>query len=405
MITDPTDVTAALPLRPRRQVDRVLAAAVGALLLLGLLVGYSASFPVALNYGAETSVYLVRHAIWMVVGLGAAGFMLAVDFRTWRQWSVLLMAGTLALLLVTLAFGVNRYGGERWLMAGGSVQPSELVKLTVIVYIADWLSSKRDQIRDVTLGLVPFAILMGVVCGLVLLQNHMSTTILIAAVAVTMFFTAGAHLGQMLASGSVAGLVILALIVRSPYRWDRVATHFDPWADPWGSGWQVLLSLESFQRGGLFGVGLGQGQEKHVLPMPHTDAVFAVVGEELGLAGSLVILALFAVIAWRGLRVALGVPSRFASLLATGITCWIVGQALLNIAVATNAVPTTGVPLPFVSYGGSSLITCLAGVGLLLNLSRRVDPARVKLYVNLDLRRGDRRSRLSRANRARNRDD
>ncbi len=398
--TAPTPSALSTP-STRRQVDPVLAGAIGVLLLLGILINFSASYAVALNFGADRTTFLVRQILWTAIGLGAAACMLAVDFRTWQRWSVLIMAGTLAVLMLTLAIGVNRFGGERWLLSGGSVQPSEFVKLAVIIYIADWLSSKRDQIRDVTLGLLPFAILMGIVCGLVLLQNHMSTTILLALVATAMFFTAGAHIGQMLVSGAVAGLVILTLIVRSPYRFDRLATYIDPWADPWGSGWQVIRSLESFYQGGLFGVGLGQGQEKHVLPMPHTDAIFAVVGEELGLAGCLLILGLFAIIAWRGFRVAAGVPTRFGSLLATGITCWIIGQALLNVAVATNFIPTTGIPLPFVSYGGSSLVACLAAVGLLLNVSRRVDPARVKWYGNLDLRWGDRRSRLSRTHRAR----
>jgi len=402
---DPAAVAAAAAPSParvrRRQVDGFLASATGALILLGLVVSFSASFPVALEFGASGTSYLLRHAAWVGVGLMAATVMVAVDYRVWRQWSVPLLVGTLIMLLVTLVFGVNRYGGERWLLAGGSVQPSELAKLLVIIYVADWLSSKRDDIRDVTLGLMPFAILIGTVCGLIVLQNHLSTAILIGAVATAMFFTAGAHLGQMVASGGMAGLVIVGLIVRSPYRFERIATYLDPYANPWHGGWQVIRSLESFERGGLFGVGLGQGQEKHVLPLPHTDAVFAVVGEELGLLGCLVVLVLFGVVAWRGFRVAAGVPNRFASLLATGLTCWIVGQALLNVAVATNFVPTTGVPLPFISYGGSSMVACMAGMGLLLNLSRWVEPTRVNLYGNLDLRRGDRRSRLSRTHRAR----
>lgn len=396
----PAGAVEATPQR-RPGADRVLLGATLILLLFGLLVTFSASYPVALNYGSERTVYLFRQCLWILAGSGLAFLMAAVDYRTWRHYSVLILAGTLAMLLATLAIGVTRYGGERWLVAGGSFQPSEFAKLAVILYIADWLSSKREDIRDLTLGLLPFALLMGIVCGLVVLQNHLSAAILIGAVATVMFFTAGAHLGQMLGSAAVAGLVVFTLILRSPYRMERVTSYMDPYADPWGSGWQVIRSLESFRQGGYFGVGFGQGQEKFVLPTPHTDAIFAVLGEELGLAGCLFVLALFAVIAWRGFRVAAGMPNRFGSLLAVGLTAWIAGQALLNAAVATNFIPTTGIPLPFISYGGSSLIACLAGMGLLLNLSRRVDPARVRLYGHLDFRRGDRRSRLSRAHRAR----
>jgi cell division protein FtsW len=234
-----------------------------------------------------------------------------------------------------------------------------------------------------------------------MLQPDFSTALLIGLVATMMFFTAGADLLQLLTSGAVAGVVLVAVIMRAPYRLDRVRVFLDPELDPVGAGFQPLQTLKSIMAGGLTGVGLGHGQQKHILPTPHTDAVFAVLGEEMGMLGCLLVIALFAIIAWRGLKIAAGAPDHFASLLATGITCWITLQALLNVAVVTAMVPFTGIPLPFLSFGGSSLVMCMAAVGLLLGLSTHADPRRARLYATLDLRRRDGRSRLSRAHRAR----
>lgn len=384
-----------------RRVDGWLLAALGGLLLFGLVINYTASYTIGNKWFDDGSYYLKRQLIWMVVGLGAGAIMYAIDYRVWRRFSVLVILGTLAMLMGVLVFGVTRLGGERWLLTGGSVQPSELAKLTVVIYIADWLASKKDDIRDVTLGLIPFSIMMGIICGLIVLEHSFSIALLVGLVAVVMFFTAGAELTQMLMAGAVASVVFVGLILQAPYRMDRVRSFMDPSADPSGHGYQVIQSLSAIGEGGVFGVGLGSGQQKALVPLAHTDNVFAVVAEELGLAGCLLVLALFSVIVWRGFRIAAGAPTPYASLLAAGITCWITGQALINIGVVTHLIPATGVTLPFVSYGGSSLVTSLAAMGLLLNISGRVDPAKAKIYGALDLRRGDRRSRLSRTHRAR----
>ena len=388
-------------IRRARRVDPALLGSVGALLLTGLLVSFSASSRIGANMAGDVTYFLKRQIVWILIGLLAAAFMVAVDYRVWRRYSVLLMAATLVGLGIMLLIGAEVFGADRWVLASGSIQPSELAKFTVVVYVADWLSGKRDEIRDLQMGLIPFAVLIGAICGLVVLQNDLSTALLIGLVATAMFFTAGAHLGQLLAAASVAGAVVAGFIYSSPFRMGRIRSFLDPYADPTGEGFQVIRSLASFQRGGLFGVGLGQGQEKEVLPAPHTDAIFAVLGEELGLLGCLIVLALFAWLIWRGLRISAGAPDRFSSLLACGLTAWIGLQALVNVAVATKSIPPTGIPLPFFSFGGSSMITRLMAVGLLANISRRVDPERTKLYAHLDFRRGDRRSRLSRAHRAR----
>ncbi len=384
-----------------RPMDAVLLAAVAGLLLIGLLVTYTASFSMADAAYGDGAYFLKRQLLWAGLGAIAMVIMMALDYRLWQRHSILVMAGTLALLLVLLATGAEHFGGTRWLAGGGSVQPSELAKLAVIIYIADWLADKREDIRDVTLGLLPFAIIIGVVCGLIMLQPDFSTSILIGLVATTMFFTAGAELIQMLASGTIAGLVLIGMILRAPYRLERVRVFLDPESDPAGAGYQPLQTLHAIMRGGLVGVGLGQGQNKYTLPTPHTDAVFAVLGEEMGVLSCLLVVALFGVIGWRGLRIAAGAPDRFAALLAAGLTCWLTLQALLNVAVVTKLAPFTGIPLPFVSFGGSSLVMCLAATGLLLNLSKHVDPGRAMPYASLDLRRRNRRSHLSRAHRAR----
>jgi cell division protein FtsW len=400
-------VTAAAPQRrmhaqPWRG-DAALVTIVIGLLLIGLVAAYTSSYGIGDKFFGDSAHFLKRQLLWTVIGLAAAGVTASLDYRVWRRYSVLIMAATLLMLVAILAVGAARFGSQRWVLGSGSIQPSELAKMAVIIYIADWLSSKRDDIRDVSLGLIPFAILMGVVCGLILLQPDFSTAILIGAVAVAMFFTAGADLRQMLISGVVATVVLSGLIARAPYRLERVRSFMHPGADPTGSGYQIMQTLDSIMRGGLTGVGLGGGQQKHILPAAHTDAVFAVLGEELGLLGCLAVLVLFALFAWRGFRIASGAPDRFGSLLAVGITCWIMGQALINIAVVTAFMPFTGIPLPFISFGGSSLVACMAATGLLLSISRRMDPDRMRAYARMDYGRGNRRSRLSRAHRARSR--
>lgn len=387
--------------RSRQPVDSVLLASIAALILIGLLVTYTASYGLAQADDGDGTFFLKRQALWTVIGLAAMAVMLVLDYRLWQRYSILIMVGTVIMLVALLAIGADRFGAQRWLVGGGSVQPSELAKLAVIIYVADWLAGKRDDIRDVTLGLIPFAILIGVVCGLITLQPDFSTALLIGLVATVMFFTAGADLVQMLTSGAIATVVLIGVIMRAPYRWERVRVFLDPQADPAGAGYQPLQTLHTIMSGGLTGVGLGQGQQKHILPTPHTDAVFAVLGEELGVLACLLVVALFGIVAWRGLRIAAGTEDPFAALLATGVTCWITLQALLNVAVVTTLVPFTGIPLPFISFGGSSLVMCLAASGLLLNMSQYLNPRRARLYADLDLGRRNRRSRLSRAHRAR----
>ena len=402
--TDSATQPAERGLRRLRVIDHPLLGAVTVLLLLGLIIVFSASTPLAIDSYQDATVFLRRQLIWLIAG-GTAGLAAsAIDYRVWQRWSVVGLMSSIGLLLVMLPFGHASNGSQRWAvesLGGGSIQPSEVAKLAVIIYLADWLSSKREEIRDITMGLIPFSLIIGLVCGLIVMEKHLSTAVLIAVVASWMFFTAGAHLGQMLAVGGLAGAVTALLVAIEPYRMKRITGFLDPLADRYGSGYQIDLSIRSFVGGSISGLGLGRGELKQRLPAAHTDAIFAVIGEELGLLGTVAVLALFCFLVWRGLKIAAGAPDRFSCLLATGITCWIASQALLNIAVATGSIPPTGISLPLISYGGSNLVTTMLGIGILLSVSRRTDFTQSKLYAHLDLRRGQRRARLSRAHRSR----
>jgi cell division protein FtsW len=358
------------PLARSRGVDVVLIMAVTTLLAIGLIMVYSTTYALGFRLYGNPNYFLIRQALWVLIGTAALVLMTRIRYTGWQRMSVLIMAATLLVLAVLLIFGGERFGGRRWFI-GGSIQPSELAKLAVIIYIADWLSSKGEQIRDVTYGLVPFAILIGVVTGLILLQPDFSTSMLIAATAFAVFFVAGAELKQLAISLLVGGVALVILILQAPYRLERLSVFLNPTRDPAEEGYQIVQTLRALVRGGVTGQGLGNSQQKlGALPAAHTDAIFAVLGEELGLIGSLVVIGLFAILAFRGYRIAQSAPDTFSMMLATGITTWLVFQALINIAVVTSTIPFTGIPLPFISFGGSSLVTSMAGVGVLLNISK-----------------------------------
>jgi cell division protein FtsW len=256
------------------------------------------------------------------------------------------------------------------------VQPSELRKLALIIYIADWLSSKGEQIRRVSYGLIPFAILLGFITGLIVMQRDLGTATLIAITAMAMFFIAGGNLGQIILSGLLGSMTFVLLVTRSAYRLARIVTFLDPLgSDPLGKSYQIRQVLIALGSGGLTGLGLGASRQKFgYIPASHTDGIFAILGEELGLVGCLVVVGLFGFLTYRGFRIALAAPDAFGTVLASGITCSLVFQAIVNIGVVTATLPFTGIPLPFISFGGSSLVTSMASVGLLLAISRRTMP-------------------------------
>ena len=273
--------------------------------------------------------------------------------------------------------GVERNGAQRWIEFGPiTLQPSEFAKLSVIVYVAAWLASRGDQIKDFSLGFLPFTLLLSVVGALIIAQPDMGTTIIVCLVACTLFFVAGApisHLALLLGSGATISYFI---IQTKDYQLDRLSSFWSPEDDPQGLGFQVLQLLIALGSGGPLGIGWAESRQKHLyVPGSHTDGVFAILGEELGFIGLMAILGLFAFFIFRGLIVTLKSRDNFAMLLGIGIVAWISYQTLINVAGITRTIPLTGVPLPFLSYGGSALIALLAGVGILLNVSRYVSDA------------------------------
>jgi cell division protein FtsW len=391
------------------KVDYLLIVIIAALLIVGLMMVYSATFALGYQLHGQPTYFFIRQALWMGIGLIAMIITAMIEYHTWRRWSIPIMAGALLLLGLVLVIGSDRFGGQRWLL-NGSIQPGELAKLAVIIYIADWLSSKGARIRQVTYGLVPFAILLGFVTGLIVLQPDFSTAVLIAITAVAMFFIAGGDLWQMIASGVLGGATFALLITRSEYRLARITSFLNPMGDQLGSNYQVRQILIALGSGGITGLGLGASRQKFgYIPASHTDGIFAILGEELGLIGCLVVIALFALLAYRGFRVAIAAPDAFGTVLAAGVTCSLIFQALINIAVVTATAPFTGIPLPFISFGGSSLVISMTGVGLLLAVSRGTLPEEEqskdqKEQVSRaphDLRRWDGRTRVPRSGRRR----
>jgi cell division protein FtsW len=354
------------------KIDAWLLISVLALLCIGNVMVYSASSYAAARYQGDASYYFQRELMWTILGLIAMLVTIRVDYRQWRRISLVGMLIILPLLVIVLIFGVNVYGASRWIAVGSffSFQPSELTKLVLALYIADWLARKGKQVSTFLYGLTPFVILVGIVLGLVLLENDLGSAIIIAGFATAMFFTAGANIMQFLLAIACGGLIFLKEALSS-YRYYRVADFLHPFKDIMGINLQLYQALLALGSGGWFGLGLGASRQKTgYLPFPYTDSIFPVIGEELGFIGCALIVILFLFLAFRGFRLARRTPDLYGALLATGITTWLILQAMINIGANTGTIPYTGVPLPFISFGGSSLVVSLAAVGVLLNISR-----------------------------------
>ncbi len=356
------------------KIDPLLLLIVLALLCIGIVMVYSASSFIAARYYGDASYFLQRELMWVVLGVIAMVVTMRVDYRQWRRFSLIGMVIILPLLVIVLRFGVNVYGASRWLAFGSffSFQPSELTKLVLALYIADWLARKGNQVGTFLYGLAPFVILVGLVLGLVLLENDMGTAIIIAGFATAMFFTAGANIVQFLLALACGGLIFLREALHG-YRYFRITGFLDPFKYVTSINLQLYQSLLALGSGGWFGLGLGASRQKTgYLPLPYTDSIFAILGEELGFIGCTVVVVLFLSLAFRGFRLARRAPDVYGALLATGITTWLVLQAMINIGASTGSIPYTGVPLPLISFGGSSLVVSMAAVGVLLNISRYI---------------------------------
>lgn len=363
--------------RPRRSqprqrfilaLDPWLVIIVAALISIGLLMVWSTTF---FYLASDSTYYFFQQVRSLLIGGGLMLFLSAIDYRVWKRLALPLMGIIVILLAAVLVFGTLRYGAKRSLI-NGAIQPSEPTKLVVIIYMSAWLSSKKSKIRNIFYGLIPFTVLVSLIGGLIILEPDISTAALILVTLSMMFFLAGADLKQIAVVGVMFVVTGVVAITYIPYAQTRfqswLALIQDPVNAPASHSQNVIIA---FLNGGLTGMGLGGGYQKfYNLSVPHTDSIFAVVGEELGLVGAGAVVALFVAFMLRGFRIARNAPDSFGALLAAGVTVAIIIESLYNIAVMAAAVPFAGVPLPFISFGGSSLITVLAGCGLLLSVSR-----------------------------------
>lgn len=356
--------------------DFVIFFAIIALLGMGVIMVYSSSAVSAYVNFNDSYYFLKRQLIWASLGIVAMLFAMNIDYHVWRNISKPILGITLLLLILVLipGFGKVVNGARRWLGFGSLyLQPSEVAKLSMVLFSAASLTINQEKITSFLKGLVPQLGMLLVIFGLILKEPDLGTALAIGGTVFVMLYAAGAKITHLGSLGLTAAAGIVVAILFEPYRLKRLIAFSNPWADPLDSGYHIIQSLYALGSGGLFGVGLGRSREKFLyLPEPHTDFIFAILGEELGFIGTITVLTLFFLFAWRGYKVAMAAPDIYGSMLAAGLTTMIIMQALMNIAVVTASMPVTGIPLPFISFGGSALIFTLAGVGILLNISRHV---------------------------------
>jgi cell division protein FtsW len=353
-------------------------------ILLGLVMVMSASSVVSLDEYGSPWYHVSRQALWALAGTVALVVVARIDYHRWRRLATPLLVAALLLLGLVLVpgVGVEANGATRWIGVGPiTIQPSELAKLALLIWVADLLARRAAWMRNTRATLRPVIVVLAVTTTLVMVQPNLGTTIVIGAIALALCFVAGTPLRPLVVWATVAMASATALAMAAPYRRARMVGFLDPWGDPTDTSYQNIQSLVGLASGGLAGTGLGASRAKWgFLPFAHTDFIFAIIGEELGLVGATVVVGLFALLGIIGIRVALHAPDRFGLLLAVGVTCWFLVQAFVNIGAVIGILPITGVPLPFVSAGGSSLLFGMAGAGLLLSVARqattRAQPAR-----------------------------
>lgn len=384
--------------------DYILIAATTALVIFGLLMVYSASpLPSALmDQGSD--FFVKRQILWAILGLVAIFGIVLIGYRQFKRWSVLMILGTLALLVLVEIVGFTTLGAERSIF-GASVRPSELAKLVIIIYVAVWLDAKREVLNDITLGLLPLVAILGFTGFLIVIQPDLSAALTIIILGGLMFFLAGGAWRQI--AMVILATVLAAWILVNIYKTGmvRVTDYFAGIQDITRASNHISHSFQAIIAGGFFGTGIGQGSIKSIgLPVAHTDSIFAVIAEETGLVGIFILLAGYLVIGWRGLVIARNAADPFGRLLAAGITFWILLEAFINIGVMVNLLPNAGNALPFISYGGSSMLTSLIGIGILLSISRGGQQKQHKGETTfgsvVDLRWRDGRRRVPRSGRS-----
>jgi len=358
----------------KQREEKVLLILALLLVLVGVMMIYSASSVIALKKYGEGGYFLTRQLIWASAGMALLFLVSRIPYRIWQKWVIPLTLFSLILLGIVLVPGLGQEinGARRWLRIGPvSFQPSEFAKLGLLIYLAHYLTKGSGKMNQFVHGLLPVLVVTGLGVVLIVLEPDLGTAVTLGLVILLLLFVGGARASHLSILGLCLVPVLAFLIMGTEYRRQRWLTFLDPWQDPSDTGFQIIQSFLAFGSGGGLGMGLGEGRQKlFFLPYPHTDFIFSVIGEELGMLGTFLILFCFMMLVWRGLRLASQVVDPFGQFLAVGITLMIGVAALINLGVVTGLLPTKGLPLPFVSYGGSSLVANLIGVGLLISISR-----------------------------------
>ena len=353
--------------------DKLLFTATLLLVCTSIVMVYSATAVTATEKFQQPYQFLFKQAAWVLIGLSLMPIVMRIDYRCYRQPMVIWTGLGIAMLaLVAVLFAPKINGATRWLTVGPlGVQPSELAKIVVILFIAALLERRMDRIDELGYSLLPIGLVTGAIVGLILVEPDLGPAVSVLVIAAAMVFAAGVSYRYVVGLFLVSLPALYLVVMATEYRRQRVLAFLDPWSDPYGSGYQMIQSIIAVATGGLFGRGLMGGVQKlFYLPEPHNDFIYAVIAEELGLLGATIVLACFCVIAWRGMRTAMRAPDRFGTFIAIGLTVMLTFQAFFNISVVLGLAPTKGIPLPFVSAGGSSLLVSLLGMAILLNVSQ-----------------------------------
>ncbi len=362
----------------KNPVDFTLFLSIMILVFIGIIMVFSASWPEAMQKFDNGYWFLRKQIISASIGFIALIIFMNFDYRYIKKLAFPIFIGAIIMgLLIFSPLGVEEKGARRWLeLFGFRFMPSDIIKLSSIIFFSAYLSNKKDKIPRLFQGTIPGLFIIGISCGLIYLQKDLGTTVVLASTLIAMFFVAGMRIQHLFILGAGAsGLLYYAITSEgNKYRLERITAFLDPFADKLDTGWQAVQSLYAIGSGGLFGLGLGKSRQKFFyIPESYNDFIFSIIGEELGFLGASLVIFLFMIVIWRGIVIALKVEDTFACFLTTGITALIAIQALVHIAVATSSIPTTGITLPFVSYGGTSLVIYMAAIGIVLNISRHAN--------------------------------
>ncbi|WP_413380014.1 stage V sporulation protein E [Alkalihalobacillus sp. 1P02AB] len=358
----------------KRAPDYILLMLILSLLVIGMIMVYSASAAWATYRFDDSFFFLKRQLFFAGLGIFAMFFIMNIDYWTWKSLAKIMVIVCFILLIIVLIPGVGlvRGGAQSWLGVGAfSIQPSEFMKMAMIVFLAKFLSENQKHITSFKKGLLPSLSIVMLAFGMIMMQPDLGTGAVMVGTCVVMIFVVGARISHFVMLGLIGLAGFAGLIISAPYRIKRITSFLDPWEDPLGSGFQIIQSLYAIGPGGLMGMGLGESRQKYFyLPEPQTDFIFAILAEELGFIGGVIVLLLFAFVFWRGIRIALEAQDLFGSLLAIGIISMVAIQVMINVGVVTGLIPVTGITLPLLSYGGSSLTLMLVSLGVLLNISK-----------------------------------